>query len=53
MEQSSGTPVAAGEAAIALPHEESARTPALRALLELLHDLAVAALFCFSGSASS
>jgi signal peptidase I len=47
MEQTGGSPVATGEAGIALPREESARTPFLRALLELLHDLAVAALFCF------
>jgi len=47
MEQTGGTPVATGEAGIVLPREESARTPLLRALLELLHDLAVAALFCF------
>ena len=47
MEQTGGTPIATGDAGIALPREESARAPLLRALLELLHDLAVAALFCF------
>jgi signal peptidase I len=47
MEPASSTPIATGDAGIALPREESARTPLLRALLELLHDLAIAALFCF------
>ncbi len=40
------TPVASGEAGIVLPREKAARAGLLRALLELLHDLAVAALFC-------
>lgn len=39
--------VAASEAGIPLPREEAQRAPLLRALLELLHDLSVAALFCF------
>jgi len=47
MEPAGSTPVATGEAGIVLAREESARVPLLRALLELLHDLAVAALFCF------
>jgi signal peptidase I len=41
------TPVATGEAGIVLARQQAARTGLLRALLELLHDLAVAALFCF------
>lgn len=47
MEPAGSTPVAASDAGIVLAREESARVPLLRALLELLHDLAVAALFCF------
>jgi signal peptidase I len=47
MEPMGTTPVASGEAGIVLPQEKAGRASLLRALLELLHDLAVAALFCF------
>ena len=47
MDPAGTTPVATGDAGIVLARAEGARTPLLRALLELLHDLAVAALFCF------
>ena len=47
MEPAGTSPVATSEAGLMLAREESARLPLLRALLELLHDLAVAALFCF------
>jgi signal peptidase I len=47
MEPAGTTPMATGDSALVLPREQSVRVPLLRALLELLHDLAVAALFCF------
>ena len=47
MEPAGSTPVATSEAGLVLAREQGARLPLLRALLELLHDLAVAALFCF------
>lgn len=47
MEPAGSTPVATSEASLVLAREQSARVPLLRALLELSHDLAVAALFCF------
>lgn len=47
MEPAASTPIATSDAGIVLAREDGARMPLLRALLELLHDLAVAALFCF------
>lgn len=47
MEPAASTPIATSDAGMVLAREEGARMPLLRALLELLHDLAVAALFCF------
>ena len=47
MEPVGTTPAVPGDAGIVLPAEKAARPGVLRALLELLHDLAVAALFCF------
>lgn len=41
------TPAVTSEAGILLPREQAGRGSLVRALLELLHDLAVAALFCF------
>ena len=47
MEPAGTTPMATGDSGLVLPREQSVRVPLLRALLELLHDLAIAALFCF------
>ena len=47
MEPGAAENVAPGEAGIVLPAERAQRAPLLRTLLELLHDLSVAALFCF------
>jgi signal peptidase I len=47
VEPAGGSPVATSEVGLVLAPEQGARLPLLRALLELLHDLAVAALFCF------